>query len=170
MRAHPGREGWETARFTESLTRYTSSKQEPATWRELAEALSAAFEAPVTAVATQRFLREWRPKAAENIDAAEAALESIAEVSDAGDSAVETVEFGAPTRREMNDGYWESEKTFSLQDGSVVTLTPPARGWFSCPAEEVRSSREDVRIIRITHASGYHGGYVEVTLGAARKD
>lgn len=64
-----GKDGWNEGTFIEGLS--ASLSVEIRTWADLAVALGVSLEE------AQRFLREWRPKASENLDAVDAALASL---------------------------------------------------------------------------------------------
>jgi len=73
VRPIAGHDGFETGRFVEGLRDATSGlfKRPIDRWVDVAEALG------VSVQEAQRFLREWRPKAAAALDEVEAALASV---------------------------------------------------------------------------------------------
>ncbi len=149
-----GKEGWETGRFAEGLASATGMRAVDL-WVEMANALG------VTVPAAQEFLRAWRPKAAEHIDAAEAALEELDEAAEksGSDGATEAaISFGSPTNRVMRAGFWDWPVTVTLNGETVGTVSPSEGGWYSPVCEGL------VRIIECVRSSGYHGGSVSLRL------
>jgi hypothetical protein len=73
----PGKSGWDTGTFAEGLAAARGIADTPATWAEMASALG------VSVPAAQRFLRSWRPKAAERIDKTEAEIAAVATAPEA---------------------------------------------------------------------------------------
>ena len=67
----PGKDGWETGSFAEGIAAARKLDATPATWAEMAAALG------VSIGAAQRFLRSWRPKAADKLDATEAEMAAL---------------------------------------------------------------------------------------------
>lgn len=154
VRTISGKEGWETGRFAEGLAGAAGTKAIDL-WVEMANALE------VTVPAAQEFLRAWRPKAAEHIDAAEAALEELDRAAEypRADGAAETaVSFGSPTNREMRVGFWYWPVTVTLEGETVGTVRPSDGSWYSPVCEGL------VRIIECVQSSGYHGGSVSLRL------
>jgi len=128
--------------------------EEFATWGQVAAELGLPVDV------AREIVRAEYPKTAERLDQVE---RFAAEVAQGGQS-VETVivSFGAPTRREMDNGYWDQPKSASTSDGRQVTIAP-GPGWW---AEPVVIEPEGARIISSRHTPGMHGGYwaVEVAV------
>ena len=106
----------------------------------------------------QRFVRAWRPKAAEHWDTVETSLAALDEVSALGAEPT-VVSFGAPTRRREAEGFWTWPVTVTVGDTVVGTVTPsPERGWDGATVVG------DVKVLDVSRASGHHGGYVTLKL------
>jgi len=78
VRPIAGHDGFETGRFVEGLRDATTKffKRPIDRWKDVAEALGVSLQE------AQRFLREWRPKAADALDEVEKALASVASTTD----------------------------------------------------------------------------------------
>jgi hypothetical protein len=70
-----GRDGWETARFTEGLASALRCKT-PDTWQDVANALG------VSVPSAMEFLRSWNPQEAATLDEVEQSLILLEEVSE----------------------------------------------------------------------------------------
>jgi len=71
VRAIVGKDGWETGTFAEGLRAATRSEAHLDTWPLLAGALGVSVES------SKRFLRAWRPKAAERLDLVEEEMKGL---------------------------------------------------------------------------------------------
>jgi len=149
VRAIAGRDGWETGRFVEGLAAAVGYPGHIDRWVDVANALG------TTIPETMRFLREWRPKAAEALDAVE---EAITEVDDTAEQGAETIaiSFGSPTRRQRNDGFWEWPVVVTLDGQEVGRIVPGEDGRWT--------SSGQVNILSMEHSSGHGGGYVSMRL------
>jgi hypothetical protein len=133
--------------------------EEFATWGQVAAALGLPVDK-----AREIVLAEY-PKTAARLDD----VERFATEAEQNGHAVETVivSFGAPTRREMDAGYWDKPKSAVTSDGRKVTIAPgPAPRWW---AEPIVVEPEGARIISSRHTPGMHGGYwgIEVAVPVA---
>lgn len=152
VRPISGRDGWETGTFAEGLRQVAASPPIDF-WVDLANALG------VSLTSAQEFLRGWRPKAAEKFDEVESALIELekSEIEAGGD--ILAVSFGSPTKRQMNEGFWDKPVKISVEGVTVGTVEKdPEHGW-SKP-----SCYGPILVISATHSSGYHGGYVSLRL------
>lgn len=144
--AIPGRDGWETGRFVEALGADT--------WVSIANALG------VSLPSAQRFLRAWRPKAAEALDKIERELAELDESSSEGAEPL-TLTFGSPTRRMRNDGFWTWPVTVMDGDRMIGSVSPhPERGW----GEPVVHG--DIRLLDCAQSRGYGGGSISLRVAA----
>ncbi len=149
-----GFDGWETARFVEGLGSAVGCST-PDTWAETANALG------VSVPSAMKFLRSWRPKAAEELDEVEQSLIELEEVAEQGtDSEIVTVSFGSPTNRAIRDGYWESPKAIPEYEAEI-RLADPSGGWTEGNIEVVGISGT---VLSVEHSSGMHGGYYAVSV------
>jgi len=157
VRAISGRDGWETGRFVEGLRSAVSFGQPIDTWADVANAMGVSVPSAMT------FLKEWRPKAAAALDEVDAQLEAL-DAAVSKDAVVDTetvvVSFGGPTNRAIADGFWKNPKGIPGHDGEL-RLIDAEKGW----------TKENIQVVGMsgavpsaTHASGYHGGYVSVTV------
>lgn len=142
-----GRDGWETGRFIEGLG------ADIRRWPDVAEKLGV----PVTEA--MRFLRGWRPKAAEALDQVESDLEAL-EGGEDDDAEQITISFGSPTSREIQNGFWKLPKPIQGTNGKVELIDPA--GWWE--KENVRVAGIPGTVIDVQRAAGYHGGYVTVVV------
>lgn len=151
-----GHEGWGTGTFLEGLQAELHPCPPIERWMDLANALG------VSLPEAQRFLRDYRPEEAARIDEVEAALASMMEAEDRLDRDVEdiTITFGAPTRRQMETGYWEAPVLVLLDGQEVGRVTPGGEpsGWLT-PVAQGR-----VAVLSATHTDGHHGGYISLRL------
>lgn len=156
VRAISGRDGWETGRFIEGLSSVTKRRHID-TWSDVAEAIG------VSVPAAMKFLREWRPKAADALDIVDAQLEALdaAAIQSAEDPVKVTVSFGGPTNRMIAEGFWRNPKAITGYDGAEIQLIDPEGGWNK---ENITVVGISGTVISATHASGYHGGYVSVVV------
>lgn len=148
VRAIAGKDGWETGRFVEGLRSAVSFPAPIDRWADVANALG------VTLTEAQRFLREWRPKAAEALDEVENTLCQIDEETD-GDFEIVTVNFGAPTRRRREAGFWSWPVLVLLDNQEIGRLVP--EGSFYVPSGQVK-------LLAMETSSGFGGGYVSMRL------
>lgn len=160
VRPIPGLDGWESGTFAEGLASAVSAPATPATWPEMAEALG------VSIAAAQEFLRFWRPKAADKIDEAEAAIAAVDDAAPEG-ATVSTiaVSFGSPTNRMIAAGWWTEPQPVPGCDGVELVLRDPGRGWGHADNIEVRGAVG--RVLSTVHSAGMHGGYYTVTVAIA---
>lgn len=162
VRALAGRDGWETGRFDEGLA---CVAQVPVidTWAACANALG------VTVQEAKRFLREWRPKAAERLDSIEAELVALEESDEsAGGDGVEkiTISFGSPTRKQREAGFWTAPKW--VAPGVWATLVDPQRDW---EADNVAiCGCVEGKVIDAVHMRGFGGGSRSLTIAMRRRD
>jgi hypothetical protein len=151
-----GHEGWGTGLFLEGLQSALPDHPPVERWADLANALG------VTLPEAQKFLRGFRPEEAARLDLVEAAVASLVEAEDNLDGDVEdlTLTFGAPTRRQMEAGYWEAPVVVLLDDEEVGRVTPggSSMSW----ATPVTQGR--VTVLSATPSDGTHGGYVSLRL------
>jgi hypothetical protein len=137
VRAIAGYDGWETGKFVVDR------------WVDVVNALG------VNLAEAQRFLSEWRPKAAEALDIAEETLGSIAVESGGFDTV--TVNFGGPTNRQIAAGFWQWPVVVTDNVGKEVGRVQPL---FDGKWKTVGP----VKILAHEHSSGYHGGYISMRL------
>ena len=151
-----GRDGWNTGRFVEGLGDAVGRKT-PDTWSQVAEALG------VSVPSTMRFLRAWRPRAAEALDETESALEALeeSEQKNGHDIVNVVVYFGSPSNREISEGYWEKPKKISEFEPAEIRLKDVALGWIEGNIEVVGISGE---VLSVEHSRGRHGGYYSVSV------
>lgn len=157
VRAISGRDGWETGKFVEGLRSAVSFGQAIDTWADVANAMG------VSVPSAMQFLREWRPKAAEALDQVDVQLEALdAAVSNDAviDAETVVVSFGGPTNRAIADGFWKNPKSITGHGGEL-RLIDVEKGWTK---ENIQVVGMSGAVLSATHASGYHGGYVSVTV------
>lgn len=152
VRAIPGHNGWETGRFVEGLREATSFPGHIDRWVDVSNALG------VMISEAQRFLREWRPEAAEALDNVEKSFSAIAEKTN-GDFDIIAVSFGGPTNRLIDEGFWEWPVSVIMPDGQGIgQIVPNKYGEYALVREG------DINILAVEHSSGHHGGYVSMRL------
>lgn len=158
VRAISGRDGWETGKFVEGLRSAVGFGQPIDTWADVANALG------VSVPSAMEFLKEWRPKAATTLDEVDAQLSALDEAVDPTAPVVDTetvvVSFGGPTNRAIADGFWKSPKSITGHNGEL-RLIDVTKEWTK---DNIRVARMIGTVLSATHASGYHGGYVSVTV------
>lgn len=145
VRIIDGMDGWETGTFREGLRSAVGYNKPIDRWIELANALG------VSMGEAQRFLREFRPNEAERLDKIEALLGELEEESDEEQEEI-SITFGAPSRRMMNEGFWELP-VFVIKDGEIIGKLVP---------DEYRDYHPegDIVVVATEYRSGYHGGYM----------
>jgi hypothetical protein len=148
VRAIAGKDGWETGRFVEGLRDAVRFGRPIDRWIDVANALG------VTIPEAMRFLREWRPKAAEALDAVEEAIEAVDTAADDGAEIV-SISFGGPTRRMREAGFWNWPVLVILDGQEIGRVTPTEAGWVPSGQVEIMAKE---------HASGHGGGYVSMRL------
>lgn len=148
VRAIAGRNGWETGRFVEGLRSAVSYRQPIDRWVDVANALG------VTMTEAQRFLREWRLKAAEALDLVE---ETLGLMDDETDGEFETVaiSFGSPTNRMRAAGFWGWPVRVTLEGAEVGRVISGETDWVP---------EGQVKVLAVEHGSGRGGGYVSMRL------
>jgi hypothetical protein len=139
-----GHTGWGTGTFVEGLAAATSQPTDR--WPEVATALGVSL--PVA----QEFLRAWRPKAAEKLDRIEADLASLDEASADGAATI-SISYGAPTRAQRAEGYWEWPVRVLSKDGKEVGRVSPDG-----------EATGEVRVLKRESTSGHGGGYISLML------
>lgn len=150
VRVISGREGWSTGTFAEGLATATNRK-DCDTWLEVADALG------VSVASAQHFLRAWQPKAAEALDEVDAWLGEMDEI--AVPPAEIVFNFGAPTRRQREGGFWACPVLIlDADDVEIGCIAPNGDDW----THPVVTG--PVRVLAATHASGHGGGYVSLRL------
>jgi hypothetical protein len=108
------------------------------------------------------FLREWRPKAAEALDAVDAQLSALDESAVAAETEIVVVSFGNPTNRGIANGYWDQPKEIPGQEGAEIKKIDATKGWGDV-ANIVLAGIAGT-VLDATHARGPHGGYYSVTV------
>lgn len=157
VRAIAGRDGWETGRFVEGLRDAVNWPAPIDRWVDVANALG------VMLSEAERFLREWRPAAAEALDQVERDLETVD--TDAGDDGAETVavSFGHPTNRQMDRGFWRWPVRVLDAEGHEVGHVAAHQGCWDDPQQRPTATGQ-VRVLALECARGYHGGTVSLRL------
>lgn len=159
VRAIPGRDGWETNRFTEGLQAAVHRRDPIDTWSDVASALG------ISVPGAMKFLREWRPKAARTLDEVDAKLSELDDLADAAATEADTVQvvvsFGSPTRRQRSEGFWESPKGIPDHRGADVRLIDHAKGWED---GNVQVHGMAGTVLSVVRTGGHGGGYVSVTV------
>lgn len=157
VRAISGRDGWETGEFVEGLRSAVSFGNPIDTWADVANAMG------VSVPSAMAFLKEWRPKAAEALDQVDVQLEAL-DAAVSKDAVVDTetvvVSFGGPTNRAISEGFWKNPKSITGHGGEL-RLVDVGKGWTK---ENIQVVGMSGAVLSATHASGYHGGYVSVTV------
>jgi hypothetical protein len=149
-----GRDGWETARFTEGLASALRCKT-PDTWQDVANALG------VSVPSAMEFLRSWNPQEAATLDEVEQSLILLEEVSEQQtDSEIVTVSFGSPNNRAIREGYWESPKAVPGYNAEI-RLCDTSKGWVESNINVVGISGT---VLSVKHSAGMHGGYYAVSV------
>jgi len=148
VRPIAGRDGWETGRFVEGLRSAVHFERPIDRWVDVANALG------VTISETMRFLCEWRPKAAEALDAVEKAIEAVDTLADDGAEII-SISFGGPNRRQRAEGFW-SWPVLVLLDGEEIGRLVP-EGSFYIPSGSVK-------LLAMETSGGHGGGYVSMRL------
>lgn len=157
VRAISGRDGWETGKFVEGLHAAVGFDQPIDTWADVANAMG------VSVPSAMKFLREWRPAAAEALDLVDVQLEALDEAVNKDavvDSETVVVSFGGPSNRERAEGFWKSPKPITGHGGEL-RLIDVESGWIK---ENIKVVGMSGAVLSATHVSGYHGGYVSVTV------
>lgn len=156
VRAIGGLDGWETGRFAEGLRAAASFQRPIDRWLDVAEALG------TSVTEAMRFLRAWRPRAAEALDAVDAALEAVENEGDC-DVATFSASFGSPTRRQRDAGFWTAPHPIQGVGGVFVALRSPERGWEEGNVFLTDGGQELMgEVLGVERASGHGGGYVTV--------
>ncbi len=151
-----GHMGWETGTFREGLRKSLLAPPLDR-WSDLAAALG------VSVQAVQQLIRPWLPDEAAALDRIEEQMAALERAEEAAAKEAVTVSFafGSPTRAEMAKGYWVSPKPVPGHPGVSVALRDPDAGWATGNVVLVGATGE---VLRVTHASGYHGGTVSVAV------
>lgn len=149
-----GHNGWETGRFVEGLGDAVGCAT-PDTWADTAKALG------VSVPSAMEFLRAWRPKAADKLDEVEQSLAELEEASaKQEDSVIVTVSFGAPTNRQIREGYWESPKSIP-NFAAEIRLIDSNSGWVE---GNISVNGISGTVLSVKHSAGMHGGYYAVSV------
>lgn len=156
VRIVSGHMGWETGTFREGLQKSLLAPPLDR-WADIASALG------VSVQAVQQLIRPWLPNEAAALDRVEEQMAALARAEEAAATEAVTVSFtfGSPTRAEMAKGYWTSPKGVPGHPGVSVALRDPDAGWVDGNVTLVGSEGQ---ILRVTHASGYHGGTVSIAV------
>lgn len=151
-----GHMGWETGTFREGLRRSLLASPLDR-WASIASALG------VSVRAAEDLIRPWLPGEAAALDRVEEQMAALERAEEAAAKEAVTVSFafGSPTRAEMAKGYWVSPKGVPGHPGVSVALRDPDAGWVDGNVTLVGAEGQ---ILRVTHASGYHGGCVSITV------
>jgi hypothetical protein len=149
VRAIAGKDGWETGRFVEGLRDAVRFGRPIDRWIDVANALG------VTIQEAMRFLREWRPKAAEALDRVEEAIEAVDTVADEGAEIV-SISFGGPTRRQREAGFWDWPVRVLLDGQEIGRVVRDERLYWVAFGQ--------VKVLAVESSSGHGGGYVSMRL------
>jgi hypothetical protein len=105
----------------------------------------------------QRFIREWRPKAAEHWDEVEAGLDSLDAAAPETDAVTVTHSYGSPTRREEAAGFWTWPTVVKVAGAEVGRVIPAERfGEFVVEGQ--------IRLLDVVRSPGRHGGSLTLKL------
>lgn len=156
VRIVSGHMGWETGTFREGLRKSLLAPPLDR-WADLASALG------ISVQAVQQLVRPWLPGEAADLDRVEEQMAALERAEEAAAKEAVTVSFafGSPTRAEMAKGYWVSPKPVPGHPGVSVALRDPDEGWVDGNVTLVGAEGQ---ILRVTHASGYHGGTVSIAV------
>jgi len=166
-------QGWETGTNYEALG--------SAGWKECHQALEKLLDCSIDFEHMYDFFHQDPFKAfAKAFDERD---EALAAISKPAKAEVVELRFGAPTNREIKNGYWETSKDVKLSDGRYVRVTPMVDDWSKAVAtvhgersipdpgpgipwepswtevdpEPLKGSA--AKILNSLHSSGMHGGY-----------
>ena len=153
IRVITGKNGWETGRFTEGLGSAVGCKT-PDTWAETAKALG------VSVPSAMKFVKSHYPSDGQKLDKVEQELMALEEEPGQKELAIIVVSFGAPTNKDVRDGYWQSPRGIPGYDGAI-RLINPNNGWVKENIEVVGISGT---ILDVKWASGRNGGYYAVSV------
>lgn len=157
VRAISGYDGWETGKFVEGIRSAVNFSKPIDTWADVANAMG------VSVPSAMQFLRSWRPKAAEALDQVDVELEAL-DAMVRKDAVVDTetvvISFGGPTNRAIAEGFWKNPKSIT-DHGGELRLIDVEKGWTK---ENIKVVGMSGAVLSAVHASGYHGGYVSVTV------
>lgn len=158
VRPIPGKDGWETGRFAEGLRPAVGYRGPIDTWIDLGMALG------ISVPSAMKFLRAWRPKAAERFDEVDARLSALDDVAEAAEATADTetvvVSFGGPTRAQRAEGFWTNSKPIPGHAGEL-RLLDPEKGWETA---NITVSGIAGTVLNAVTAPGHGGGYVSVTV------
>jgi hypothetical protein len=126
-----------------------------ASWGEVIEKLCVPVDL------ARDIIRAEYPSTADRLDQ----VEKFALEQEAAGVETETVvvSFGAPTRRQRDEGFWESPKEATASDGSLVRVEPGPEpfGW---DRPEILEAPEGSKILDSVHRPGMGGGYYSVSV------
>lgn len=134
VRPIEGNYGFSTGRFVEGLAEACTLKNVPGTWAEFAKALG------VSIVSAIKFLRSYRPKAAEKFDAVDSALNDLEDSQGENSeltAKIITVSFGGPTNRAIREGFWVSNKFIEGFEGAYLRIKTPDLTWTECKVSDI---------------------------------
>jgi hypothetical protein len=122
-----------------------------ASWGEVAQALGLPVEV------AQKIVRAEYGQTAERLDKLEA---FAAEVEAQGTTTeIVVVSFGAPTNREIREGYWAKPKTAQTSDGRTVVVEPDPGSYGPDWGKARAVAPEGAKVLDCRHRPGMHGGY-----------
>jgi hypothetical protein len=126
-----------------------------ASWGEVIEKLG------VPVALARDIIRAEYPSTADRLDE----VEKFALVHEEKGVDTETVviSFGSPTRRQRDEGFWESPKEATASDGSLVRVGPgpEPNGWFE---PVLIDGPPGSQVINSIHRPGMGGGYYSVSV------
>ena len=140
-----GRDGWETGTFREGLAcALDLPVMSIDTWIDLANALGVSLESARSLV-----VRNWIGDAL-HFDRVQREMEMIESREDDGTEVI-TLNWGCPTSRQMDAGYWETPIQVVLNDNVIAEASQE-------DAQAGKGFGERVSVVECVHVPGFHGG------------
>ncbi len=135
------------------------------TWEDIYREVFSIVGLPLDKSSLVACLRAMKSGLAERVDSTEAILASLAKNDD--DVEIVTVNFGNPTNRQIDDGYWTRDEI----EFDGIRLRKACDYWQSAMVETVQVVEpEGARVLSVDRQRGHHGGYVTVKVALPPKE
>ncbi len=110
-------------------------------------------------------LRVMKSGLAERVDSTEEILASLSRNDD--DVEIVTINFGNPTNRQIDDGYWTRDEI----EFDGVRLRKTCEYWQSAMLDDIEVVEPiGARVLSADHARGHHGGYMTIKVALPPKE
>lgn len=140
------------------------------TWDDVYAEVFQSVGLPLDRGSLMACLRAMKPGLAERLDQSEAILASLSR-NDDDDVEIVTVNFGRPTNRQIDAGFWTRDEIEYEHGHERVIIRKTCEYWQSAMLDDIEVVEPvGARVLSADHQRGQHGGYVTVKVALPPKE